>query len=298
FAAGGIATGSLRGALVGAFTGAAFQQIGQHFNTKGIFNKTGNRYGYTLSGDKLHTFGGNLLTSGQITQQIASHAVVGGVAAELAGGKFGHGFFSAGVTKGLGGAFLPSGSNLSTGEIVEGTVVSAVIGGTASEISGGKFGNGAGTAAFQFLFNQASNSSQDELKEKYRTVFRALTPEQRASFDNGLGIFARNRAGTLSPELHIGGGSEFAGGSPWISTSTQLLVVNGGYSVSNSGVVMIDLTKVPGEVVTFNTIGEAWYNAPDVYFKLAYIRSVWAQEVLIKGHVPQEAMQLIDRGDK
>jgi len=33
-------------------------------------------------------------------------------------------------------------------------VASAVVGGTVSELSGGKFGNGAQTGAFQFLFNQ------------------------------------------------------------------------------------------------------------------------------------------------
>jgi hypothetical protein len=47
---------------------------------------------------------------------------------------------------------------LSSGEIAQGTIVSAVIGGTASRISGGKFANGAQTGAFQYLFNQVSSS--------------------------------------------------------------------------------------------------------------------------------------------
>uniref|UniRef100_UPI0035A5BEC0 hypothetical protein n=1 Tax=Alteromonas lipotrueae TaxID=2803814 RepID=UPI0035A5BEC0 len=151
-------TGSLRAAFTSgaiAFASAhAFQKIGNHFKTKGILNESSNRWGFSLSGEKLHSFGGKLLTAGQISEQIAAHAVVGGITSELAGGKFGHGFFSAGVTKGLGGTFLPSGSNLSTGEVVGGTVVSAVIGGTASAISGGKFVNGAETASFQYMFNQ------------------------------------------------------------------------------------------------------------------------------------------------
>jgi len=48
------------------------------------------------------------------------------------------------------------------GNIVAGTVASAVVGGTASELGGGKFANGAATAAFQFLFNQAATSVQRE----------------------------------------------------------------------------------------------------------------------------------------
>lgn len=183
----------------------------------------GNRYGYTLSGDKLHSFGGNLLTSGQITQQIASHAVVGGVAAELAGGKFGHGFFSAGVTKGLGGAFLPSGSNLSTGEVVEGTVVSAVIGGTASAISGGKFANGAQTAAFQYMFNQAS-SFWEQTKKSFGILGREISNEFRATKEDfkawavsvdlskGLANGARAAGWAASAFVVIPGGQPIAAG--------------------------------------------------------------------------------------
>jgi multiple sugar transport system ATP-binding protein len=58
-----------------------------------------------------------MLTGGQVAQQITAHAMIGGISSSLQGGKFGHGFFSAGVTKGIGGAFLPGGDNLSSGEI-------------------------------------------------------------------------------------------------------------------------------------------------------------------------------------
>jgi RHS repeat-associated protein len=149
FVAGGIATGSLKGALVGAFSAAAFYGIGQHFKGLAASNS---------SNAVTYNFGGNMLTSGQIAGQIASHALVGGVISVVNGGKFGHGFFSAGGTKGLGGALLPGGENLTNGEIAEGTIISALIGGTASIISGGKFANGARTASFQYLFNQVANS--------------------------------------------------------------------------------------------------------------------------------------------
>ncbi|WP_211270586.1 hypothetical protein, partial [Pseudoalteromonas luteoviolacea] len=78
---------------------------------------------------------------------IAAHAVAGGIIADVQGGNFGHGFWSAGLTKWAQvGRYVPN-------DLIAGTIVSAVIGGTVSEISGGKFANGATTAAFQFAMN-------------------------------------------------------------------------------------------------------------------------------------------------
>jgi RHS repeat-associated protein len=141
-------SGALRGAFTAGVTAYVFQQIGQNFKGVSDSNLAGldrlRADGFGLIADvgeaNLINFGGNMLTGSQIAQQIAAHAIVGGVSAELQGGKFGHGFFAAGVTKGAGGAFLPGGGNLSTGQVIRGTVISAVVGGTASVISGGKFG--------------------------------------------------------------------------------------------------------------------------------------------------------------
>lgn len=164
FLSGGVATGSLKGALIGGASAFAFQQIGSHFSQASADNLIGLKHG-VVGRSTLSAFGGNALTSGQIAGQIASHAAVGGVIAVASGGKFGHGFFSAGVTKGIGAAFLPGGDKLTTGEIAKGTMVSAVIGGTASKISGGKFANGAQTGAFQYLFNQAAPKIIDSTKD-------------------------------------------------------------------------------------------------------------------------------------
>ena len=157
FVSGGIATGSLKGALIGAFSAAAFQQIGQHF--RGLSNSNIDRWNAASGAqantimDGLNTFGGLELTSGQIAGQIASHAAAGGVISTLSGGKFGHGFFSAGFTKGVGTSVN---AQYGSGPI-SGTLSNMVIGGTTSVISGGKFANGAKTAAYQSLFNEFSD---------------------------------------------------------------------------------------------------------------------------------------------
>uniref|UniRef100_UPI004048492F RHS repeat domain-containing protein n=1 Tax=Rheinheimera sp. TaxID=1869214 RepID=UPI004048492F len=99
-------------------------------------------------------------------QNIFANAMVGGISAELQGGKFGHGFISAGVAS----AFKPmlndiGGENSANAAIERGDVAAlelykpyriagaAIIGGTASVISGGKFANGAITGAFTQMYN-------------------------------------------------------------------------------------------------------------------------------------------------
>ncbi len=186
FVTGGISTGSLRGALIGAFSGAAFQQIGSHFRNLGAQNVDS----VVFEGAQLNDFvdfGGNLLTKTQVAGQIASHAAIGGVTSALGGGKFGHGFLSAGVTKGLGGAFLPGGGDVTnTGDIFKNTLISAAIGGTVSVISGGKFANGARTAAYQYSLNQLGQTIKD--------LASYFLPDPKAELDRGL---AASKAASL-----------------------------------------------------------------------------------------------------
>lgn len=157
-------SGALRAAAIAGGLAYTFQQIGDYYSGLGDAN-LGDVVDFGTSMDGLHNFGGNWLTSGQIAGQIASHAAAGGIAAKLGGGKFGHGFFSGGVTKGLTGAFLPGGSEIKgSGELVKNTAISAAIGGTASVIAGGKFSNGARTAAYQYLYNQVTGAVINKAK--------------------------------------------------------------------------------------------------------------------------------------
>jgi hypothetical protein len=87
--------------------------------------------------------------------KVLAHGVVGGISSVLSGGKFGHGFASAGLTQALSGSIdgIDRGSRFSARRIV----AAAVVGGTASTISGGKFANGAVTGAFSRAFNDEAN---------------------------------------------------------------------------------------------------------------------------------------------
>ncbi|WP_158657827.1 ImmA/IrrE family metallo-endopeptidase [Agarilytica rhodophyticola] len=73
-------------------------------------------------------------------------AVAGGITSLLNNGKFGHGFISAGVGTALGGKLAPV-ANETANNILKG-LGSIMLSGTISKATGGKFANGAGSAAF------------------------------------------------------------------------------------------------------------------------------------------------------
>lgn len=81
-------------------------------------------------------------------------ASLGGITSTLQGGKFGHGFVSAGVGSVAGAKFGPV---FSKGGFVGVTLGSAIVGGTLSKLTGGKFANGAATAAFTAILSSAAN---------------------------------------------------------------------------------------------------------------------------------------------
>lgn len=113
-------TGSLNSAYRAAATSAA---------TAAVFYAIG-----------LADFGGG--PSG-IAAQVFVYGMAGGVMAGLQGGNFGHGFASAGLSV-LGGAV--GGRDLGA----QGLVINAIVGGTISKITGGKFASGAQSAAMMY----------------------------------------------------------------------------------------------------------------------------------------------------
>ena len=134
FATGGIATGSLRGALFGGISAAAFVAIGSQFVAETGFFQQGGL--------------GHILT----------HGLAGGILAELQGGQFGHGFLAAGLSKAVMGRF--SYEDGSVPAVLGRTTIAAVVGGTISRITGGKFANGALTSAMAQLFNNETSAAR------------------------------------------------------------------------------------------------------------------------------------------
>ncbi len=134
---GWVATGNLQGALVGAFSSIVFSGIGNAFASVQAANAARG-----ISG----------LTALQTGAKVLAHGIAGGIMSMMSGGKFGHGFASAGFTQSLGGRIGAIDAQ-NAGFSIQRTLAAAAVGGTASELTGGKFANGAITGAFSRAFN-------------------------------------------------------------------------------------------------------------------------------------------------
>ena len=151
--AGGVSTGTWQGALYGAFSAAVFYGEGTYFENA--------QWAQATEWNNAFDSG---LSWGGYGAKVLAHGATGGVMARLQGGKFGHGFASAGVAQ----AFSPGIDQIGGGASSYAglrVAAAAVVGGTASKLSGGKFVNGAVTAAFSRAFNEELHYSQKDPKE-------------------------------------------------------------------------------------------------------------------------------------
>ena len=133
----------LIGGGIGGITGAISYGIGDAFGSYG-------QYG----------------VAGEIGRA-AAHGVVGGALAELEGGDFRHGFYGSFAGSFLGGAFRITGHD--AGVYAANIAISAVIGGTASVLGGGKFTNGAVTAAFQYMANGWLHDTVNHIRKEAKS---------------------------------------------------------------------------------------------------------------------------------
>ena len=174
FIAGGVATGTLKGAFIGGLTGAAFGAVG------------------------------GMDSLGKVGKTLA-HGAVGGISSELQGGKFGHGFLSAGVTQALAGPI---------GDISGRTarvVAAATVGGTVSEITGGKFANGAMTGAFSRALNdevhwQKRRSVYQQILSNNEEFFSRMAidaPLELSMFRQFVGPMDRFGLSLMNQDLHL-----------------------------------------------------------------------------------------------
>ncbi|WP_199525047.1 RHS repeat domain-containing protein [Pseudoalteromonas sp. bablab_jr011] len=165
-------TRSLRAAFTSGATSLAisgvFYGIGQAFDAPSGFWQTGG------------------------AAHIGAHALAGGVISDLQGGNFGHGFWSAGITKAANVNCL-----VGTQQGIEWDAlriaVAATIGGTVSKLTGGKFANGATTAAFA----QAFNGNQYAKREDAIKQFQNLPVEEQKSIIVSLATELAGRAANI-----------------------------------------------------------------------------------------------------
>ncbi|MGH9771244.1 MAG: RHS repeat-associated core domain-containing protein [Candidatus Acidiferrales bacterium] len=132
--------------------------------------------------------GGANPTEGQLFERGVAEGLVGGtlstVATHGANGSFASGFLGAFAAAYVGGGIYPNSESGTA--IALRTAAMAVVGGTAAEIGGGSFANGAISAAFQQLFNQAA----DAMERRRLDAEYLETPAEKQAFAKGnLGAF-------------------------------------------------------------------------------------------------------------
>jgi len=181
--AGYVSTGSLNGALIGAFSAAAFYGVGSYF--EGLSHSNGleaaNAAGTAGAGNvqQAVAYASNAsLNSVQRIGQVVAHGMAGGVVGNLQGGRFAHGFVSAGVAQSFARTIGRIGNGYrSFGISAARVTAAAVVGGTASEMTGGKFANGAVTGALTRAFTDdlRNGSAVNSQQGKNSGAFDMLT---------------------------------------------------------------------------------------------------------------------------
>ena len=211
-------------------------------------------------------------SAGLYASKIAVHGIIGGITSVLQGGKFGHGFASAGITA---AATTFNNSNYihknSNGFSWRRVVIGAAIGGSASKVSGGKFANGAWTGAFSQALNaelSESESFQANATEEIAKIEYEETVELEMRFGavkkvGLLTISTTTDTDTLAYALKVDGKVISAG----IAVSTDgIITVSASRGISWNGVAGASLgvsesseltTKLFGRVFVGQAMAEA-----------------------------------------
>ncbi|RTL57719.1 MAG: hypothetical protein EKK46_02675 [Rhodocyclaceae bacterium] len=186
FAAGFVGSGGdFKSGVIGGITGAAFGYVGGEWEAGTLGN-------------------------------IAGHAAVGCASSSMSGGDCGSGALSAGFS-------AWASSKLPTAWAEEERLVAVtVIGGTSSVIGGGKFENGATTAAFGYLFNALGHSGKfgsvvierDDGSIETRTggslSWRNYNPGNMRAGVSGYDAIGRNSGFAIFPDEETGFGAVVA----------------------------------------------------------------------------------------
>jgi len=270
--AGYINSGTIKGAVIGAFAAIAFHGVGQAFGRLAENTRAGLQ---------------SLVQAGKVM----AHGIVGGVVSTLNGGKFGHGFAAAGFTQAFAGPI----GGMDVGNVtfsVQRTMAAAVVGGTASELTGGKFANGALTGAFSRAFNdELTDAKEDRAKQielvaagKARLYSLGYRGALVGKIDIDLEIFDYDRGGnhlgtydvTLTAELG-GGGLRRISPLPGSSTSfyvglkgASLSGISSIYSAFDGAIVRINaFTLSVGAGFSVGTFSLGAYSDPSTFIPVA-----------------------------
>jgi hypothetical protein len=171
---------------------------------------------------------------------VAGHAAVGCISASMSGGNCGSGALSAGIAdyaaNNMPGAF--------NANIAAQTAYVAIVGGTTSVIAGGKFENGAQTAAFGYLFNELMHGGYRNGPDDADTRLRQGGFKET---NNGDGTYCNIQG---SPACGFPGSNAPPTTLVAVTLGLTTSVLDGALSVDTSGSVYFSpgRTLLPGEI--------------------------------------------------
>ena len=174
--------------------------------------------------------------------KVLAHGVTSGITAELQGESFGHGFFSAGLSKLVMGQFKYK--DTSWRAIAGRTTVAAAVGGTISEVTGGKFANGARTAAMAHLLNGERSAIRERLAaQQTKDTWDPVTNERIKGLHPDVQGNATNFVNEVESELGI-----------------QLRVTQGTRTSAEQDALYAQGRTAPDQIVTDARGGKSYHN--------------------------------------
>ena len=127
------------------------------------------------------------LSGGEFTSiEALQFGALGGITSVLQGGKFGHGFVAAGLGAAAGSIPGLEGAGFQAG--FTRVLVSSVVGGTISEITGGKFANGAAYGAFASIVREGVQPATSDASVQNRLGPERFNAEQQAEIQKEMSL--------------------------------------------------------------------------------------------------------------
>lgn len=188
----GILVGVVAAAASAAIvTGLSGGNLGQILRAGAIAGATA--FAFNVVGDltpgAAHAMGSPQFNPTHYAGNVAGHAAVGCISSVASGGSCG-----SGAAAGAAGAAAPPlvmtafpNPRGNPGDLVGGTAASGIVGGFASVAGGGKFANGAVTAAFGYMYNQVAHSGNGPNERHQMGVDAAMEDY----FDRGYTVIRR-----------------------------------------------------------------------------------------------------------
>jgi len=148
---------------------------------------------FSVASAYIYTEVGDFLDGAGAFEQVATHGVVGGALEVAQGGEFHTGFIAGAAGKAASVYSRPGtelGNALGGGTSPARVAFVATVGGTSSVLTGGKFGNGAVTAAFGHLFNELNSQNPFQAQKMWNDVQHATVNAFQSFLDKAGDFYA------------------------------------------------------------------------------------------------------------